>query len=119
VVFRPPSAGEAQWEFAARGGLRDRAFSWGNTWRPCLATTWQGEFPVHNRAEDGFSGTAPVGLFPPNGSGQQDMGGHVWEWTEDGYRPGHDRLAGRDDPLLADSAASSDPREPGVAKHVF
>ena len=110
---------EAQWEFAARGGLRDRAFSWGNTWRPGLANTWQGEFPVRNTADDGFTGTAPVGHFPPNGYGLQDMTGNVWEWTADWYRPGHDRLADQDDPVLADPAASNDPREPGVAKHVI
>ncbi len=110
---------EAQWEFAARGGLRDRAFSWGNTWRPGQANTWQGEFPVSNTADDGFTGTAPVGSFPPNGYGLHDMTGNVWEWTADWYRPGHDRLAGQDDPVLADPAASSDPREPGVAKHVI
>ena len=106
---------EAQWELAARGGLRDRAFSWGNTWRPGLANTWQGEFPVSNTGEDGYLGTAPVGRFPANGFGLRDMTGNVWEWTADWYRPGHDGLAGQDDPLLADPAASSDPREPGVA----
>ena len=110
---------EAQWELAARGGLRDRAFSWGNTWRPGLANTWQGEFPVSNTGEDGYLGTAPVGRFPANGFGLRDMTGNVWEWTADWYRPGHDGLAGQDDPLLADPAASSDPREPGVAKHVI
>lgn len=60
---------EAQWEFAARGGLRDRAFSWGNTWRPGQANTWQGEFPVSNTADDGFTDTAPVGSFPPMATG--------------------------------------------------
>ncbi len=110
---------EAQWEFAARGGLRDKAFSWGDRWRPGLANTWQGEFPVSNTADDGFTGTAPVGSFPPNGYGLHDMTGNVWEWTADWYRPGHDLLAGNEDPLLADPASSSDPREPGVAKHVI
>ena len=110
---------EAQWEFAARGGLRDRVFSWGDSWRPDQANTWQGEFPVSNTGEDGYRGTAPVGRFPANGYGLLDMTGNVWEWTEDWYRPGHQRLAGQDNPLLADAAASTDPRQPGVAKHVI
>jgi len=70
---------EAQWEFAARGGLRDRAFSWGDRWRAGLANTWQGEFPVSNTGEDGYLGTAPVGSFPANGFGLRDMTGNVWE----------------------------------------
>ena len=110
---------EAQWEFAARGGLRDRTFSWGDSWRPGQANTWQGEFPVSNTGEDGYLDTAPVGRFPANGYGLRDMTGNVWEWTADWYRPDHDLLAGEEDPLLADAAASSDPRDPGVAKHVI
>ncbi|WP_371734011.1 formylglycine-generating enzyme family protein [Synechococcus sp. CCY 9618] len=110
---------EAQWEFAARGGLKDRAFSWGDTWKPGQANTWQGEFPLSNTGEDGYLGTAPVGRFPANGYGLHDMTGNVWEWTADWYRPGHERLAGQEDPRLADPSASSDPRDPGVAKHVI
>ncbi|WP_322782633.1 formylglycine-generating enzyme family protein [Synechococcus sp. CBW1107] len=110
---------EAQWEFAARGGLRDQVFSWGNTWQPDQANTWQGEFPRTNSLADGYAGTAPVGSFPANGYGLLDMTGNVWEWTLDWYRPGHDRLAGQEDPVLTDAADSSDPRDPGVAKHVI
>ncbi|WP_369795484.1 formylglycine-generating enzyme family protein [Synechococcus sp. GFB01] len=110
---------EAQWEFAARGGLRDRVFSWGNTWQPQRANTWQGEFPIRDTAEDGFSGTAPVGSYAPNGYGLFDMTGNVWEWTDDWYAPGHEGMADRRDPVAADASASFDPRDPGVAKHVI
>ena len=82
---------EAQWEFAARGG-RDGEDDWASAFdakgKP-LANTWQGLFPVLNTEEDGFTGTAPVGCFPPNGYGLYDMIGNVWEWTTDWYRPGH------------------------------
>ncbi|MDM7936128.1 MAG: formylglycine-generating enzyme family protein [Cyanobium sp. CZS 48M] len=110
---------EAQWEFAARGGLKDQVFSWGNTWKPGLANTWQGTFPVNNTAEDGYPGTAPVGHFPANGYGLFDMTGNVWEWTSDWYQSGHASIEGQLDPHLEDAAASSDPRDPGVAKHVI
>ncbi len=110
---------EAQWEFAARGGLRDQVFSWGNTWKPGLANTFQGEFPGGDSAEDGHAGTAPVGAYPANGYGLFDMTGNVWEWTADWYRPDHSGAAGGLDPRMSRQADSSDPREPGVAKHVI
>ncbi len=110
---------EAQWEFAARGGLKDQVFSWGGTWSPGRANTWQGEFPRRNSAEDGHAGTAPVGSFPPNGYGLFDMTGNVWEWTADWYVPGHGGLAQGPDPSIASEARSVDPRDPGVAKHVI
>jgi sulfatase modifying factor 1 len=110
---------EAQWEFAARGGLRDRVFSWGNTWKPGFANTFQGEFPGRDSAEDGYAGTAPVGSYPANGYGLFDMTGNVWEWTADWYRPDHAGAAGGLDPHMSREADSSDPREPGVAKHVI
>jgi formylglycine-generating enzyme required for sulfatase activity len=110
---------EAQWEFAARGGLKDQVFGWGNTWKPGLANTWQGEFPRRDDADDGHAGTAPVGTYPPNGYGLFDMTGNVWEWTADWYLPGHDGLAQRPDPAIDSEAQSVDPRDPGVAKHVI
>ncbi|KEF40804.1 MAG: gliding motility-associated lipoprotein GldK [Cyanobium sp. CACIAM 14] len=110
---------EAQWEYAARGGLQDQAFSWGDTWDPRRANTWQGEFPVRDTAEDGFAGTAPVGSYPANGYGLRDMTGNVWEWTADWYAPGHAALPDRRDPVAADAGDSFDPRDPGVAKHVI
>jgi sulfatase modifying factor 1 len=81
---------EAEWEFAARGGLEGQRFSWGNEFRPdgkFMANTWTGEFPYHNTAEDGFAGTSPVGSFPANGYRLYDMGGNVWNWVADAYRP--------------------------------
>ena len=110
---------EAQWEFAARGGLKDQIFAWGNTYNPKKANTWQGEFPVKNTKEDGYLGTAPVGSFPPNGYGLYDMTGNVWEWTEDWYQWGHDHQAHQDDPIVNQQKESFDPRDPGIAKQVI
>ncbi|MCP9842101.1 formylglycine-generating enzyme family protein [Synechococcus sp. J7-Johnson] len=110
---------EAQWEFAARGGLRDQVFGWGETWSPRQANTWQGDFPRLDSAEDGYAGTAPVASFPANDYGLHDMTGNVWEWTSDWYQIGHGGLSGRRDPTAADRSVSSDPRDPGVAKHVI
>ena len=110
---------EAQWEFAARGGLRDQVFGWGDTWDAGRANTWQGPFPYRDSGEDGHAGTAPVGSYAPNGYGLHDTTGNVWEWTADWFAPGHQQLAGRADPRQGDAGASSDPREPGVAKHVI
>jgi formylglycine-generating enzyme required for sulfatase activity len=110
---------EAQWEFAARGGLKDQIFAWGNTYNPKKANTWQGEFPVKNTKEDGYFGTAPIGSFPPNGYGLYGMTGNVWEWTQDWYEVGHDRQAHQVDPVMNNEKASFDPRDPGVAKHVI
>lgn len=84
---------EAEWEFAARGGLEGAAFAWGDELTPGgnhLANTWQGTFPSENLALDGYVGTSPVEAFPPNGYGLRDMIGNVWEWTDDWYRPAHD-----------------------------
>jgi sulfatase modifying factor 1 len=77
---------EAEWEFAARGGLDGATFIWGNEFAPkgkMMANTWQGEFPWQNLGTDGFEGTSPVKSFPPNGYGLYDMAGNVWEWTSD------------------------------------
>ena len=75
---------EAEWEYAARGGLDDKRFSWGDDpITPARANVWQGAFPVADRGDDGYRGTAPVGSFPANGYGVADMAGNVWEWTAD------------------------------------
>jgi formylglycine-generating enzyme len=81
---------EAEWEFAARGGLERAVFSWGDEHFPAgkaMANTWQGEFPWQNLTLDGYVGTSPVGSFPANGFGLYDMCGNVWEWTSDWYAP--------------------------------
>jgi len=83
---------EAEWEFAARGGLEAKAYVWGDEERPggkVMANHWQGGFPGKDTTEDGFHGTAPVGSFPPNGYGLFDMAGNVWEFTADWYDPGY------------------------------
>jgi formylglycine-generating enzyme len=80
---------EAEWEFAARGGLEARVFVWGDEHRPdgiWQANVWQGRFPAEDLREDGFVGTAPVGCFAANGFGLFDMAGNVWEITADDYR---------------------------------
>jgi formylglycine-generating enzyme required for sulfatase activity len=79
---------EAEWEYAARGGLEAKRYAWGDDARPgdrILANTWQGQFPERNLEEDGFGGTAPVKSFPPNGYGLYDMIGNAWEWCADWY----------------------------------
>jgi formylglycine-generating enzyme required for sulfatase activity len=81
---------EAEWEFAARGGLEGKRYAWGDEFKPggkFMANTWTGDFPYKNTAEDGFAGTSPVKSFPPNGYGLYDMGGNVWNWVSDLYRP--------------------------------
>lgn len=83
---------EAEWEFAARGGLEEARFTWGDEdpqeTRP-LANTWQGAFPFENTELDGWTRTSPVGAFPPNGYGLHDMAGNVWEWTDEWYSAHH------------------------------
>jgi formylglycine-generating enzyme required for sulfatase activity len=110
---------EAEWEFAARGGLDRRRFTWGDEAKPggkVMANTWQGDFPIRNTLEDGFAGTAPVGSFPPNGFGLCDMSGNVWEWCADWYQPKYLDILARRNPK--GPATSFDPAEPGIAKRV-
>jgi formylglycine-generating enzyme required for sulfatase activity len=83
---------EAEWEFAARGGLDGAAFTWGDDDLQATqprANTWQGEFPWRNELTDGWLRTSPVGSFAPNGYGLADMAGNVWEWTSDTYTATH------------------------------
>ncbi|MBV8810680.1 MAG: formylglycine-generating enzyme family protein [Acidobacteriaceae bacterium] len=83
---------EAEWEFAARGGLEGAPYAWGNELYQNglhMANTWQGEFPWQNLRSDGFERTSPVDSFPANGYGLFDMIGNAWEWTADWYLPNH------------------------------
>ncbi|MFM9143896.1 MAG: SUMF1/EgtB/PvdO family nonheme iron enzyme, partial [Phycisphaerales bacterium] len=106
---------EAEWEFAARGGLDGKSFAWGA--EPLDATRcniWQGHFPDTNTAADGFAGAAPVGSFPANGYGLFDMAGNVWEWCSDRYRPDTyaQRAAGAPVANPTGPMQSLDPRNP-------
>lgn len=112
---------EAEWEYAARGGLVGKRYSWGDQPQSASApraNTWQGVFPAVDTGSDGYKAQpAPVGCYPANGFGLNDMAGNVWEWTRDWYRPG---LEAADDGVQDGpaQARSLDPDEPGVAKHV-
>jgi sulfatase modifying factor 1 len=90
---------EAQWEYAARGGLEQKLYPWGDELTPGgkhLCNIWQGQFPLHDTAEDGYAGTCPVDSFQPNGYGLYTVIGNVWEWCADWFhtafsaRPAHD-----------------------------
>lgn len=91
---------EAEWEYAARGGLDDAAYTWGDApidARAPQANTWQGPFPAVDAGGDGYKAqAAPVGCFPANGYGLRDMAGNVWEWTRDWYAPNLDPSETRD-----------------------
>ena len=108
---------EAEWEFAARGGLDGAEYAWGDEFTPGgkhMANTWHGEFPHRKINTDGFERTSPVGAFPPNGYGLHDMIGNVWEWTTDWYSPKHEADAPKaccipENPRGARENASYDP----------
>lgn len=115
---------EAEWEFAARGGLNRKKFVWGDEFQPSgkfMANTFQGHFPDKNTGADGYRATSPVKSYPPNSYGLYDMAGNVWEWMADWYRPDYfASLTAKGG--VADNpqgpADSTDPTEPGVAKRV-
>lgn len=114
---------EAEWEFAARGGLTGKPFVWGGTFTPhdhWMANTHQGNFPDRDDAADGFAGIAPVAQYSANGYGLYDMSGNVWQWTSDWYRPDYyAMLAAHGLARNPQGPASSlDPNEPGVPKRV-
>lgn len=92
---------EAEWEYAARGGLVGKKYAWGDELRPGgkpVANWWQGNFPDQNTNEDGFIGRAPIRSFPPNGYGLYDMAGNVWEWCADWYAEDYYLHPTRDNP---------------------
>jgi len=110
---------EAEWEFAARGGLAGAVFTWGDDPAPrgrTMANTWQGEFPWQNVKPPGKRGTSPVGSFPPNAFGLYDMAGNVWEWTSDYFvtqRSSHGCCVPRN-PRVTSPDDSLVPGEPGA-----
>ena len=93
---------EAEWEYAARGGLDQKRFPWGDEREPGgehLMNVWQGRFPTHNSRKDGYYGTCPVGEFPANCYGMYNVSGNVWEWCSDWFHPTyHRRQSARRDP---------------------
>ena len=101
---------EAQWEYAARGGLDGATYTWGDRYSEKKANTWQGIFPFLNTKSDGYVGIAPVGSFPPNGYGLYDMAGNVWELTSDLFGVGHDQKNHSIDPTGL--KLSFDPNKP-------
>jgi formylglycine-generating enzyme len=112
---------EAEWEYAARGGIDAAEFTWGDERRPggrIMANTWDGpDFPWRSTAEDGWVRTSPVGSFPPNGFGLYDMAGNVWEWTDDWWATAHEPDTDKpccvpDNPRGGDMADSYDPAQP-------
>lgn len=110
---------EAEWEYAARGGLKDGEYPWGNDLQPAgkwAGNIWQGEFPLENRADDGFRESSPVKTFPPNAYGLYDLSGNVWEWCSDWYRP--DYYRGSPDRNPVGPVSSVDPLEPTIPKRV-
>jgi formylglycine-generating enzyme len=110
---------EAEWEFAARGGLDGAEFCWGDELLPDgkpMANTWQGPFPWRNTLVDGYERTSPAGSYPPNGYGLYDMAGNVWEWTSDWYSARHPEEAAKSccvpvNPRGSPIEASFDPRQ--------
>ncbi len=116
---------EAEWEFAARGGLEGKRYAWGDAFEPDgphMANIFHGDFPHRQTAEDGYPATSPVGSFPPNGYGLVDMAGNVWQWTADFYRADEfTERAGNE--ALCDNpqgpASTNDPTDPYSVRRVI
>lgn len=114
---------EAEYEFAARGGLDRKLYAWGNELKPAghwPANIFQGQFPTKNLVEDGFAATSPVKAFPPNKFGLYDVGGNVWQWCSDWYRPDYFEQQAAQGTVRNPQGPSDshDPQEPGIPKRV-
>ncbi len=115
---------EAEWEFAARGGLAGKPYVWGEKFRPngkWMANTFQGHFPYKDTGADGFLGLAPVAQFAPNEYGLYDMAGNVWQWTSDWYRPDYYYQLAEGGGVARNPKGPDtpfDPAEPGEKKKV-
>jgi formylglycine-generating enzyme required for sulfatase activity len=115
---------EAEWEFAARGGLTGQAYAWGQQLKPggkWMANIYEGRFPFKDTGEDGFAGLAPVARFPPNAYGLYDIAGNAWEWCSDWYRPDYYALLAEKGSVARNPSGpdqSFDPREPAETKRV-
>jgi formylglycine-generating enzyme len=115
---------EAEFEYAACGGMERKRYAWGDEFRPggkFMANTFQGHFPENNTAEDGYASTSPVGSFPANSYGLYDMAGNVWDWTSDWYRPDYYQTLAATGKVAQNPPGPSDsfdPGEPGIPKRV-
>ena len=115
---------EAEWEFAARGGLSGKLYPWGDEFMPgrhAMTNSHQGHFPDHDTGDDGFRGIGPVAQFASNGSGLYDVAGNVWEWVSDWYRPDYyAELAAAGDVARNPKGPATpfDPSEPNEKKRV-
>ncbi len=100
---------EAEWEFAARGGLEQKRFPWGNELTPeghHMCNIWQGGFPSHDTGDDGFTSTSPVAAFQPNAYGLYGVAGNIWEWCADWFHPSFHILGTRTNPVGPDRGAA-------------